>query len=237
LLSGKKTSIPVLFCPSLWPRCATRGDDSDYADDGDDDDNISAGFFVEAGHLNEAAPAQEIGLSSTVCKHSALLKQERHQQETAVINFINPHQCHQMHTDLPSVEVQDTHPYEAGNTPHSEQHDSSLQKKSCPHHPYARMVRFDPAGQAWCDRLDCWDCYQLMKIGEMLGYCCVIDRGGQLLIDQGMETWSAFVRSQRPFTVMVATKEVIALCKTQGVEVPDLSSEVEHLTEMHLAPP
>jgi hypothetical protein len=28
----------------------------------------------------------------------------------------------------------------------------------CLHHPHERLVRFDPAGQAWCDRLDCWDC-------------------------------------------------------------------------------
>ncbi|HEY6411729.1 MAG TPA: hypothetical protein VIY29_30090, partial [Ktedonobacteraceae bacterium] len=32
-------------------------------------------------------------------------------------------------------------------------------KKHCPHHPHARWVRFDPSGQAWCDKLDCWDCY------------------------------------------------------------------------------
>jgi hypothetical protein len=27
---------------------------------------------------------------------------------------------------------------------------------------------FNPSGQAWCDRMDCLDCYRLMKIGEAL---------------------------------------------------------------------
>jgi hypothetical protein len=46
----------------------------------------------------------------------------------------------------------------------------SHSKKRCPHHPYARWVRFDPSGQAWRDKLDCWDCYMLMKIDEALDY-------------------------------------------------------------------
>jgi len=37
-------------------------------------------------------------------------------------------------------------------------------RNHCPHHPREHLVRFDPAGQAWCDRLDCWDCYWLMRI-------------------------------------------------------------------------
>jgi hypothetical protein len=164
------------------------------------------------------------------------LKQEHNQQVTAVINVINRYHFHQMHADLSSVEVQDTRPYEAGSTPRAEQHDAFLQRERCPHHPHARLVRFDPAGQAWCDRMDCWDCYRLMKIGEALGYCCLIDRGGQRLIEQGMEAWSAFVLSQRPFPVMSATQEAITLCQRLGVEVPDLSGEVNHLVEVNSAP-
>jgi len=47
---------------------------------------------------------------------------------------------------------------------------SASSKKRCPHHPHARWIRFDPSGQAWCDKMNCWDCYRLMKIGEALGY-------------------------------------------------------------------
>ncbi len=75
-----------------------------------------------------------------------------------------------------------------------------------------------------------------MKIGEALDYCCLIDRGGQRLIDQGMRAWTAFVLTQRPFMVMSATQQAIVICKTQGVEVPDLSGEVQHLVEVRPTP-
>jgi hypothetical protein len=43
-------------------------------------------------------------------------------------------------------------------------------KKRCPHYPHARWIRFDPSGQASCDKMDCWDRFRLMKIGEALDY-------------------------------------------------------------------
>ena len=55
------------------------------------------------------------------------------------------------------------------------------------------------------------------------------DRGGySSLVD--------FVCSQRAFLVVVATEQAIALCKTMGVEVPDVSDEVKQLVEVHSAP-
>lgn len=104
---------------------------------------------------------------------------------------------------------------------------SQTGKNCCPHHPRERLVRFDPVGQAWCDRLDCWDCYRLMKLGESLGYSSLSDRGGQHLIDEGREAWSAFAASQRPFLIMVATEAAIARCKALDLDVPDLSGEVK----------
>jgi hypothetical protein len=205
-------------------------DYSDYADDGDD---TSAGSNMEAGHRNETASAQ------LTKKDMATLQRESYQSEPPVINVINRNQRNQMPASRPSVEIQGILPCEADTTPRAEQNNASLQAKSrkrCPHHPHEHRVRFDPAGQAWCDRMDCWDCYRLMKIGEALGYCCLIDRGGQRLIEQGMEAWSAFVLSQRPFPVMSATQEAIAMCKTQGIEVPDLSGEVQHLVEVRPTP-
>ena len=97
-------------------------------------------------------------------------------------------------------------------------------------------MRFDPAGQAWCDKLACWDCYRLMKIGEALEYRCLTDLGGKVVIDQGMAAWSAFVLSQRAFLVVVATEKAIALCKALDIEVPDLSGEVKRLVEVRPAP-
>ena len=109
-------------------------------------------------------------------------------------------------------------------------------KKRCPHHPHARWIRFDPSGQAWCDHMDCWDCYRLMKIGEALEYRCLTDLGGKVVIDQGMAAWSAFVLSQRAFLVVVATEKAIALFKAMGIEVPDVSGEVKRLMEVRPAP-
>jgi hypothetical protein len=99
------------------------------------------------------------------------------------------------------------------------------------------MVRFDPAGQAWCDRLDCWNCYRLMKIGEALDYRCLTERGGKLLIEQGMEAWAAYVRTQRAFLVTWAIQEALALCRTLGVQEPELSGEVKRLVEVPEVPP
>jgi hypothetical protein len=52
------------------------------------------------------------------------------------------------------------------------------------------------------------------------------------VIDQGMPAWSAYVISQRPFLVIVATEQAIARCKALDVEVPDLSGEVKRLVEV-----
>jgi hypothetical protein len=93
-------------------------------------------------------------------------------------------------------------------------------------------VRFDPTGQAWCDRLDCWDCYRLMKLGEMLGYGSLTDQCGKQLIEEGREAWSAFVLSQRPFLIMLASGAAIAQCKARGLDVPDLSGEVKQLVRI-----
>ena len=68
-----------------------------------------------------------------------------------------------------------------------------------------------------------------MKIGEAMGYPCLVDRGGECLIEQGQEAWSHFVRTQRAFPVVVATEEAIIICHRHGIEVPDLSEEVSRL--------
>ena len=162
------------------------------------------------------------------------MQQEREHEKHTVISVINRHQQHQSAAPIPTTEVQGEDVPGANSTTRADQRANLHRERNrCPHHPRERLVRFDPAGQAWCDRMDCWDCYRLMKIGEALGYGCVIDRGGQRLLDQGMQAWSAFVLSQRPFPVVSATQEAITLCQKLGVEVPDLSGEVKHLVEVH----
>ena len=109
-------------------------------------------------------------------------------------------------------------------------HLPAVSKSRCPRHPKAQWVRFDPSGQAWCDKTDCWDCYRLMKIGEALGYQQLLSQiSTTASIGQGIEAWATFVVSQGSFAVLTATQQAIALCEVLGVEVPDLSSEVQRL--------
>jgi hypothetical protein len=146
-------------------------------------------------------------------------------------------QRNQIHESTSAEGVRDESSEGAGNTARHEQQEAFLQRNRCPHHPHAQLVRFDPAGQAWCDKLDCWDCYRLLKIGEALDYCCLMDEGGKVVIDKGMTAWSAFVLSQRAFLVVVATEQAISMCKEMGIEVPDVSGEVKRLVTVRPTPP
>ena len=78
--------------------------------------------------------------------------------------------------------------------------------------------------------MECWDCYRLMKIGEVLGYQPLLNQySTATTIDQGIEAWASFVKTHSSFAIVTATEQAIALCEALGVEVPDLSSEVELL--------
>jgi hypothetical protein len=160
-----------------------------------------------------------------------------HESNPGIVN--NGHQRHQCHQCHQRHQLPDGVPHSEGQTVCALTGDSTSQtaqcpvsrheQQFCPHHPRAHLVRFDPAGQAWCDQLNCWDCYRLMKIGEALHYRCLIDRGGKLLIEQGQASWSHFVRTQRAFLVVVATEEALMVCNRLRIEIPDLSDEVSRL--------
>ncbi len=162
------------------------GDDgSDYSDYSDVDDDTGA--TSNGVNRHEIAPSQQMLGSGPPHEGVAEMQQDGEHDET---NVINRNQCHQSDAPTPAEEMQGESARGENNTAHANQGDSwNRQKNRCPHHPHARQVRFDPAGQAWCDRMDCWDCYRLMKIGEALGYWCLTDQGGQRLINQGMEAW------------------------------------------------
>ena len=212
----------------------TQSDATDYTDYTDD---TPAGPCTKEGNPGEAPALLEPGESITVCKDGPILQGDRHQQEIAVISVINRNQRNQLHVSVPPVEVQEVLPCEADQSARAEQRDTSPQRNRCPHHPRAQMVRFDPAGQAWCDRMDCWDCYRLMKIGEALDYRSLKERGGKLLIEEGMEAWAAYVLTQRAFLVTWATQEALTLCRALVIEEPELSGEVKRLIEVQPLPP
>ncbi len=146
------------------------------------------------------------------------------------------HHRHHMYEPISAENVQGASTDGTDNTAREEQTEAFLRRNRCPHHPHAQLVRFDPAGQAWCDKLDCWDSYRLMKIGEALEYRCLTDLCGKVVIEQGMAAWSDYVLTQRAFLVVVATEQAIVLCKAMGIEVPDVSGEVKRLVEVRPAP-
>ncbi len=105
----------------------------------------------------------------------------------------------------------------------------SQHKGQCSHHPQAKYVRFDPSRQAWCDRIECWDCYRLMKIGEVLGYPTLTGKDRKILIEQGINVWSRFVQVQSTVVVDSATRVALDLCRTKGIAEPDLTKETHRL--------
>jgi hypothetical protein len=217
-----------------------RKGESDYADYVD-------GVEVRDGEsARESLPLAAGGVSGQqqiVGQHGNFGSLERSEEErerdSATMDIPIENENHHCHLHQPRN--QRNHPHQddilAVEAEEAEVDDSASQagRNGCPHHPRERLVRFDPAGQAWCDRLDYWDCYRLMKLGEALGYTSLSDRGGQHLIDEGRVAWSAFAVSQRPFLTAVATEAAIAQCKALGLDVPDLSGEVKQ--SVQLPPP
>jgi hypothetical protein len=216
---------------------ARQSDETDYTDYGND---TAATTFTKKRDLEDAGCEQQGMQSITLCEHEALLQEDRHQREPAVINgitVINRNQRNQLDVSEPSSDIRGKLPCGGDQGAGTQRGEARFQRSRCPHHPRARMVRFDPAGQAWCDRLDCWDCYRLMKIGEVLGYRCLTERGGKLLIEEGREAWATYARTQRAFLVSWATQEALTLCRGLGIQEPELSGEVKRLVETSEVPP
>jgi hypothetical protein len=218
-------------------------DYSDYADYADDTFDISQDSHTEGIDRTEMSSTYQEQVSTCI-REGITLQQEEHQpQEVPVINCHrcnHRNHCNQQHHMLAPIaeeQTQSVHVDPTDTALQKEQPEGLLLKERCPHHPHAQLVRFDPAGQAWCDKMDCWDCFRLMKIGEALEYPCLKNEAGRVMIDQGMASWSDFVQSQRAFLVIVATERAIAMCKTLSIEVPDLSGEVKRLVEVRQPPP
>jgi AAA domain len=212
----------------------------DYADDhpssGVSDIHLPAEELVDVSLQHESARTETL-------KEREDVQQYDNHRGVAVISVINRHQrnqcnqCNQSEAISPQVKSQredtevDIVPDVTNESLKTQQACVPiLQKNRCPHHPHTRWVRFDPAGQAWCDQMDCWDCYRLMKIGEALGYRQLMDHtSGAVTIGQGIEAWSSFVASMESFAVLTATQQATACCVASGVEEPDLSGEVRRL--------
>jgi hypothetical protein len=69
-----------------------------------------------------------------------------------------------------------------------------------------------------------------MKIEEALDYRPLSKYSRDIVtLEQGTEAWFFLCDLPGSFAVLTATQYVIDLCKALGVEVPDLSDEVECL--------
>jgi hypothetical protein len=220
--------------------CRDEIDYSDYVDYGDDTHDRSHHSSIrEECQSSEATTVYGSPEPISVREGVGERDLESNASEFTVINCHHRNQrnhCNQFSEQRATGGVHDAPSDEKGTSTQEEQRDASLERNLCPHHPRAQLVRFDPAGQAWCDKMDCWDCYRLMKIGEALEYRRLMNVAGKVVIEEGMAAWSAFVRAARAFLVVVATEQAIALCKTLNIEVPDVSDEVKRLVEVRPAP-
>ncbi len=159
------------------PTCSAAIDDVDYSDYADYADDTPHDSFTGICNLSEGTGVHETQESNSVREDVDERQQEQDQREPTVINRHQRNHCnqrHQIHEQTAAVGVRGASSNGTDNTVSEEQKEAALQKNRCPHHPHAHLVRFDPAGQAWCDKLECWACYRLMKIGEALGYLCAL---------------------------------------------------------------
>ena len=203
----------------------------DYNDDTDYGDAIAHDVSA-SGPSDMQKPASLPHAPAACALPQAEGASQQSSRATTVISVINRNHGNQ--SPMLQDETNDNNPAGVNGTHERRKKEKvevpAANKARCPHHPYARRVRFDPVGQAWCDRMECWDRYRLMKIGEALGYRRLLEHSsGAVNIDQGVEVWSSFVASQGPFAVVTATRQAIAFCEALGVEVPDLSGEVQRL--------
>jgi hypothetical protein len=221
----------------------TYSDYVDYADYSDDTDYANKSISANRSQTHEPDP-QPAGTSlqpssapEKPFSQSEDMQDAQDLRDVADITVINRNhrnqselQCSQATPQVEHIEgVTALHPKDASRGK-ARAGPVAPSKNRCPRHPRARWIRFDPSGQAWCDRMDCWDCYRLMKIGEALDYRPLSEyTRGIVALEQGIEAWSSFVNSQGSFAVLTATEQAIAFCKALGVEVPDLSGEVQRL--------
>ena len=217
-------------------------DYSDYVDYGDDAHVSSHFVSAEACNLLEATTAYAASELCNTHEEAGERPKESSKDELTITNgHHHHHRNHRNHRNqleqTAAGEIHDGSPVKVDTVTPREQKDAPVERNRCPHHPQAQLVRFDPTGQAWCDKLDCWDCFRLMKIGEALEYRCVTDLTGKVVIEEGMAAWSAFVCSQRAFLIVVATEQAIAMCRTLDIRVPDLSDEVKRLAKVRPPPP
>jgi len=174
----------------------------DYSDYVDYADYTIGDSSPKESNLTESVAVHRV--EELISMHEGAVERQQEQREPPVNNDHQRNHCNQCNHRNQNQEqigvsaareVQDASSDGTDNIAQKEQQEANLQRERCLHHPHAHLLRFDPAGQAWCDKLECWDCYRLMKIGEALEYRCLTDLAGKVFIDQGMASWSAFVRA------------------------------------------
>ena len=138
---------------------------SDDSDDADDADDISHDSFTERCSCSEGTDVYQVQESIRAREDLDEKHQEHNQREHVDIlhnQRHHRHHCHhrnQMYEPTSAEGFQGASTDTEDHTAREEQTEAFLRRNRCPHHPYAQLVRFDPAGQAWGDKMDCWDCF------------------------------------------------------------------------------
>ena len=99
-------------------------------------------------------------------------------------------------------------------------------KERCTIHPTARWLLRDPSGQAWCTHPTCWRRYNLMRLGGLINYHCLLGCDRDTVIAAGAESWAIYANKKDDAHIEFSLRQAILYCMNLDLQLPDLSEDV-----------
>jgi hypothetical protein len=96
-------------------------------------------------------------------------------------------------------------------------------KERCPIHPTACWLLRDPSGQAWCTYPTCWRRYNLMRLGGLINYHCLLGCDRDTFIATGAESWATYACEQDDAHIEFSLRQAMLYCMNLDLPLPDLS--------------
>lgn len=98
-------------------------------------------------------------------------------------------------------------------------------KERCPIHPTARWHLRDASSQAWCTHTTCWRRYNLMRLGELIGYHHLLGCDRTTFIGAEAESWATYAREQDDARIEFSLRQAIMYTMNLDLQLPDLSEQ------------
>ncbi len=98
-------------------------------------------------------------------------------------------------------------------------------KERCPIHPTACWLLRDPSGQAWCTHPTCWRRYNLMRLGGLINYHCLLGCDRDTFIATGAESWASYANEQDDAHIEFSLRQAMLYCLNLDLQLPDLSDD------------